>query len=80
MDGGRTQVAVGYAACAIQTLNYTHVSCVTGAAGTWSGDITVSVLSAQDDVLTAVCEGDCSYSYNALSSPVLTDLSQHTVS
>ena len=79
MAGGRTQVIIGFASCDIQSVNYTHITCVTGAAGTWSGDITVSVLSNQDEVLTAVCAGDCTYSYNALSSPSLSDVTPTTV-
>lgn len=80
MDGGRTQVTVGYAPCDIQTLNYTQITCLTSTAGVWSGDIAVSVLSRRNAILTAVCAGDCSYSYDIQASPTLSAVSPISVS
>ena len=62
-------MAIYNSKCVIQSLTYNEITCRTGMSGAWSGDIVVQVLSAVDEVLTAVCDDDCSYSYSAAATP-----------
>ncbi|XP_067951959.1 fibrocystin-L-like, partial [Watersipora subatra] len=70
MDG-RTKVSIANVPCEIQSLDYTEIRCTTGEAGVWSGEIRVSVLSAKNEVLEAVCISSCVFSYSSTKTPSL---------
>lgn len=75
----RTGVLVGFSECLIQTVNYTQITCLTSSGAVWSGDVMVSVMSTSNEVMAAVCEGDCVYSYSMESTPILKSLTPQKV-
>ncbi|XP_067947416.1 fibrocystin-L-like [Watersipora subatra] len=78
MDG-RTQVSIANVPCEIQSLNYTEIRCTTGEAGVWSGDIRVSVLSARNEILEAVCVSSCTFAYSSTETPSLLSVTPQEV-
>lgn len=76
----RTSVMIGFAQCDIQSMNFSQITCITAPSAVWSGDIKVDTLTLQNEILTAECEGDCSYSYSGLSTPLVYSVSPATVS
>lgn len=77
---GNVAVMISSSPCTVQSINYTHLTCMTTpvlAAGTREVQV---ILVANGQALSAECEGPCSVTFNRSFTPVVTSYSPSSIS